>query len=416
MSKKDKINLIGTLLLIGFSLAIYYHFVVMGFYKNKPYPFNNFLHIPQIAFSDIHDKIFNTKDLKPYLLGPIGSPDRHTLSEYFPFSFAFLYPFSFISTKATFLIFLISFITTMLFCNYHYLKEVDSLSNRNEKINFYRNIFIFSFLTFPFLFEIDRANTESFIFLFDLLFLYFYQKNKTFYASAFLSLSAAMKIYPGALFFLFLKDKKYKEFIFGSLLTLALSLFSMLIMQGNLVDNFNGLLHELDLSKKFFGTTVSNIGIAQTSSLFGLIKIIIIGFNLDVINNLDLVLNIFLIFTVLIGIGLYFYLMFFEKAPWKVIMILTCCMLLFNYVTFDYKLIHLFIPLWLFLNQKQESKYDLYYCILFSLLLMPLEYRIFPHGQYGSYDISAATNPLVMIIFILLIIKEGYGTKNYIKK
>ena len=398
MTKSEKINLISTILLIGFAIGIYYHFVVMGFYVGKSYPFNSFLHNPAIVFSDIHDEVFNTKDLHPYQLAP---SERHTISVYFPFAFIFIYPFSLISVKTTFIIFLLTFIGTLVAANYYFLKEENT-----DKVSLLRNVFIFSFLTFPFLFEIDRANIESFVFIFSVIFLLLYQRKKTYLAAIFLSFATAMKIYPGVLFFLLLKDKKYKEFIFGAFFTLAISLISLAMMRGSFVDNFHGLISESNTGKLFFGTTIAPIGIVQSSTLFGLIKIFIILLNLDLMNHLDKVFMYFSVLTIFVGIGLYFYLMR-ENDLWKIVLILTCCTLLFNYVSFAYRMIHLFIPLWLFLNHKEKSKYDLQYCFLFALLLIPMGYRIFPHAMHGSYDIAAVLNPLLMISLIVLIIKEN---------
>ncbi len=69
-------------------------------------------------------------------------------------------------------------------------------------------------------------------------------------------------------------------------------------------------------------------------------------------------------------------------------------MLLLPQVTFDYKMIHLYIALMLFLNSQKQSPYDILYAILFGLLLIPKDYL------YIQPDISIAVflNPLLMLM------------------
>lgn len=421
MLKEQKINLIGTIILIGFCCAAYYHFVVMGVYLHKPYPFNTFLCCPNINFSDIHDEIFNTKDLHPYILEP---EQRRTFSQYFPFAFIFLYPFSLISVKATFAIFIITLISAMLFGNYYFFRE-KNIQNFSERIDLYRNVFVFSFLTFPFLFEIDRANLESYMFIFEIIFLLFYLRGKLYYAAIFLSFSAAMKLYPGVLFFLFLKDKKYKEFIFGSVLTLVLSIVSLAMMKGSMAANIQGMLNEISIGKFYFagvggipidmykppeiGSVIFSAFLGKSSTLFGLIKIVMMALHFDDMSLLDPLFKYFCLLTLVVGVGLFFYLLKKEDSLWKTSMILICCTLLFNYTAVDYRIIHLFVPLWLFINSKEKLRYDLHYCILFALLLIPIQYQISINSV--NIDFAAILNPLLMLFFIALIIKENSELK-----
>ena len=67
--------------------------------------------------------------------------------------------------------------------------------------------------------------------------------------------------------------------------------------------------------------------------------------------------------------------MFIETDFWKKVSLLVFIMLLFPYTSADYKLLHLFIPIVLFINNKKEEKNDLIYTILFALLLIPKNYR-----------------------------------------
>jgi hypothetical protein len=258
MNKEQKINLISTLILIGFCVAIYYHFVVKGIYFHKGIDAHGFLCCPEINFSDLPDEVYNSKDLHPYVLDDTKG-ERHTISSYFPFSFTFiLYPLSFVEHKEVIIIGVIISIIVMLCGNYYFLTRTGVNDAEVVKIRdwptFLRNLFVLSFLTYPFLIQIDRMNVEVFLLTFELLFLIFYLRGKYYLSATFLSCAAAMKFYPAALFFLLLKDKRYKEFIFGASLALLLTILSLLLMKGGLVETVNGMFHEIKLSKAIFGT------------------------------------------------------------------------------------------------------------------------------------------------------------------
>lgn len=55
----------------------------------------------------------------------------------------------------------------------------------------------------------------------------------------------------------------------------------------------------------------------------------------------------------------------YETVLWKKVSLLVMCMNLLPYTSTDYKLLHLFIPLFLFINHQKEDKWDLVYIVLF---------------------------------------------------
>lgn len=68
----------------------------------------------------------------------------------------------------------------------------------------------------------------------------------------------------------------------------------------------------------------------------------------------------------------------------------------------DYKFIHLLLPLVVFINMN-PSRNDLFYLMLFAILLIPKNYYWLP------FDISISNfiNPIVMLIMMSGIIIEG---------
>ena len=399
MEKHSKINLISAIILVGFALAVFFHYF-MGAYLHFSFPYNTFLFTPNAKFTDFFDSIQTVKNLTPYV-----EP-----SSYFPFSYVLLYGVFLISKIKTiqFIIVMLPFILFLTYFNYKYLKTENS-----EKISLFKNVFIFSFLSYPFIFVIDRGNIESFVFIFIAMFFYFYLKKDYMKSIIFLSFAAAMKMYPAIFLLLLLKDKKYREIVYAVGLTFALTLTSLLIFNGGLYANVYGLFRGLyGYSRSYI--LGDGLGMAYNSSLFGIVKLCIVSLG-DIIPHYHFVIKVFATifnFLSLILSGLMtLYILFVEKTLWKQVAILTIIMILLMPVSYDYKLISLFIPLWLFINSENKSKHDIVYAICFGLLLIPKQYFFIPK-QYlfiitSDISISVFLNPLIMIIMLILIIDEG---------
>jgi hypothetical protein len=66
------------------------------------------------------------------------------------------------------------------------------------------------------------------------------------------------------------------------------------------------------------------------------------------------------------------------------------------FVSADYKLIHLFIPLFLLFNDDSPDKYSSAYLFLFGLLLIP--------KHYFDYLLPSVLDPFIMIFIAILIV------------
>ncbi|MCJ7740436.1 hypothetical protein MUP32_03920 [Candidatus Microgenomates bacterium] len=98
------------------------------------------------------------------------------------------------------------------------------------------------------------------------------------------------------------------------------------------------------------------------------------------------------------------------KKEGKKIALLTFSMNLLPAVSGDYKLLYVFIPLFLFINFSKKSRWDLIYLVLFSLLLIPKNYDrfLFPNLLiYNFTNLGVVINPILMSFISLLIIAQG---------
>jgi hypothetical protein len=115
------------------------------------------------------------------------------------------------------------------------------------------------------------------------------------------------------------------------------------------------------------------------------------------------------IFILILSVMIIGYLMFIEKVFWKKVACLVMMMNLFPFTSTDYKLLYIFIPLFLFINYPKKEKYDLVFIILFSLLLIPKDYLYFNNWPLATFNV--VINPIIMTLILIIIIWSGIKTK-----
>ncbi|EKE02629.1 MAG: hypothetical protein ACD_20C00350G0007 [uncultured bacterium] len=418
MNRENKISVISLIIVIGFVLSIFYHYI-LGVYLNLGYPFNTFLFIPQDRFMDFFNACTASRDLNPYLQTDI-------LVNYFPFAFVIIYLFTIMPLNISFTLFVSFFILYFFYYNYINLKS--AYSNIN-KIVLIRNTFIFSFMTYPFLITIDRGNFEILLFILMSLSVYFYLKKDFLKSILFLAVPAAMKLYPITLAILFLSDKKYREFFYTIFIAGSLNILSLFLFKNGVIMNIGYFLG--NLYKANHGYIIGNLALGHGTSLYGVLKIIIFklyssvqikylsGFiplivlklqgmlTPDVISN---ALRIYTAVVLILFLLITLYVIFIEKQFWKKVALLIFSAIIFTPMSGGYKLLHLFIPLWLFINDKNISRYDLFYVISFGLLLIPKDYLYFAFDRI--YTISIILDPTIITAMMVMIIFEGIKNRK----
>lgn len=399
LKKREKVIVIASILLKGFVFAVIFHYI-MGAYLGIGYPLNTFLFHPGDKFMDYINSINIVTNLNPYM-------NEHIVgcAAYFPFAYLLLYFFSFIGIYNSLLLYSALFILYFVYyCKVNILSGVDFSSNEDKK-EFSLYILIFSLLSYPFLFVLDRGNIESLLFICLSLFLIFYERKKYWYSVFFLTIAAAMKAYPLIFVVLFIVDNRKKYAWYTVMLTAIISLIALLTFQNGVVANINGLINQLQVFNAMY--IVGYAGQYYNSSLFGMIKLALYAAGLTETVNVFIRIYPYLVLPLVIYIV--WYVIKVETQQWKRITLLTFSIILFPQVSADYKLVHVYLPLFAFLNQcKKHSIEDikentLLYCKLFAFLLIPKQY-FFIKGV----SLSVIINPIILIIMMVLIIREGY--------
>jgi len=100
--------------------------------------------------------------------------------------------------------------------------------------------------------------------------------------------------------------------------------------------------------------------------------------------------------------------------------VLVIAMLLLPQISADYKLINVFIPLFLFFNASSHSRLDWVYIVLFGLLLIPKDYyllsKVISDAGVADISISVIINFVILVALLLLIISTGLKNRISRKK
>lgn len=399
MEKSKKVTILANTVLIGFVLAVIFHYV-LGFYLAKPFPFNTFLFNPFLAFGDFTSLLPKIKDFTPY--APPGE-----WQQYFPLSYLILVPFAYIKNQLLAIsVYLLIFVGSFNFIN----TKMFSCKGLNKALNF-QNILIMTFISYPFLCLVDRGNFDMILFLIFALFVFAFQSKKYKTAAILLGILNGMKPFSLLFLILFLFEKRYKEFFFSIATSFLLIFGGFMLFKGNIFDQISVMVQSWMWFKQTYIYDKGTWGFINSSSLFPPLKMAFYVYNPFHMISMDLLAKIYgyfsFIFTIFIGVFT-----FKEKVFWKRISLIVLYTLLIPHNIYDYKLIFLFVPIYLFIN-AQKSRFDLAYTFLFGLLLISKHYYIIDLSDgVNRFSLSTILNPMIIMIFIGLIIYEQFLNKK----
>ncbi len=393
MQKSEKTTLIATILLVGFFICVVTYYI-LGFYAHMSFPYNTSLFDPIFAFTDFSVPIAFSKNLAPFF-------KTHPMINYFPLAYILLFPATLLKNNLlAFYIFISFFLLSFSFLNFKALKCENLTFTQN-----FQNIFIFTFLSFPFLLLVDRGNLDMFLLLFFALFVYLFKKEKYILAAITLALINSIKPFMIAFLFLFLFKKNFKEFFLNIIMMLFLVIGGFWVLKGDFFNNISIFIYNVKLLNEYlFSSNQDSSIFLGSTNLFLALKFFFLKLGLSSIDFSKQLAFIYNIISLIINVIVLFF-VYKEKLFWKQINLLVL-----PYVVNDYKLIFLFVPIWLFVNSKQTSPFDRIYCWLFGLLLIAKKFIILPF--FGFCHLAIFANPLLIMIFIALLIYEQF----YLKK
>jgi hypothetical protein len=394
------------IVIAGFVASVFYHYV-QGVWAGRPYPYNTSLFKPEVHGTDYTNNIQFVKDLNPYL-GPVASTWYPVLNMlFFVFSLRVGPGHTMVMSLQLYTLLVV---LALAWFSFIYLKT-DRLSEHLTRT------FVFTFMTHPILFALDRGNPETAILVLLLLFTFFYQRRQFIISSVFLALAVTTKLYPVFLIVLFLPERKYRAIVLTIALSVALTLACLACFKGGFLANLQFLLAggNLRSANALTGNLPEflsrNNYVQRSVALFMVAKVMLIKTG-TVMNVHMRTLGVIYVATAVVAATLTAaYVAFVERVLWKRTALLVIALLVLPPLSTEYKLVYLLIPMFLFVNSAEKSRADAIYALLFGLLLIPKDYYLFPKSisDSGAHDISIAIflNPAIMLLMSSLIIAGG---------
>jgi hypothetical protein len=362
-----------------------------GYYKALPFPRNTFLFLPGDHFHDMYN-----------LYGVVQSHALYSqpIANYPPFAYVLVEPFRWAGyTGATVLWTAIAAVGIggFLWRQLDYLPRIDLIAA----------VLALTFATYPFLISYDRGNLELFVTVLLAGYAYALQTNRMTTAAALVGAMAAIKGYPIVFGAVFLVRMDWRS------IGVCVGVAVVLTFLGSGYYDFN-LPHTLDLLQGNLGTyndtyVIGDAGLGWGCSLFGPIKLLAVDWLGGDIETIRTILPIYEAITVVMLLGLVYALWRLPLLLWEQVALLTIAFNVLPTVSGGYKLLHLIVPIGMFLREGGDSPRRWWYAGAFVLLLIPKAYVLL---RDNGVNIAVVLDPLLMLFVAGLILAGAAGRRR----
>jgi hypothetical protein len=391
--KLRRIRLIVALVLVGTVTSIGFHY--MGtFWFHWDYPKSTFLFWPKDHLNDWDSTYLWTKALVH------GEPGGAYI--YFPFA-------GLVTAVATLLPMKISLgIVMLVFLGVLALMLSRWVVNLEESVLLrIQQVFILIMLSYPVLFTLDRGNQEMIVFALLAGFLYFYYvRERGWLAALLLAAAIAYKVFPATFLILLLAQRRWKLFGLAVMFTAVLTAFASVLFLG--LDDGHSLSAFINhYSQGSYQDYMVNqgAGLQHGHTLWGMTRIVGMLSGAKWVAPSGYEKLVYIAIAALVFVLISLHVLFREKEIWKQVLFMTIAAIFLPFVSNDYTMIHMYLPLALFVNSARVSRWNMMYAVLFAVLLVPVDYYYLPGGLGAARDdvsISVLIYPLVLLILALV--------------
>ncbi|MDH7497041.1 MAG: glycosyltransferase 87 family protein [Syntrophomonadaceae bacterium] len=253
--------------------------------------------------------------------------------------------------------------------------------------------------SYPVLTLVERGNVEMLLFLCTTAFLTALRASRPRPALPLLALAISMKVYPAVMLPLLISRRLYSEAVVTAVLAFAMTCtgYALLAKWSGTTALQVLQAHAASLHQWASASTIlPTLGVSHAHSLWAVYRLF---FGLEHPPSVGYLAGVLIVFLGLAG-----WVIVVEHRLWAQVSLLAMAMLLLPYMSWDYTLIHVLIPLFLFLNKSQPSRFDLAYAVMLSLLVVPMSYYYF----FADVGLSVVVYPLLMVTLIGVLVYEGY--------
>lgn len=392
------LGLTELIVIFGFAAAFVYHYV-MAYYLNRPVMDSIFLFPPNDAFMDF----FNTVKVAT-------SPKKMFWTyNYNPFTYLISCGLARIPHLAALLMFLGGFVAAFYAIAWRQVRSPHLFET-------VRRLIVFSFLTYPVLFALDRGNFEMYVFLLVWAFAVFYHSRAKVLCLLPLALAIAIKPFPVVFLVLLLADSRYRDTAVVLGVAAVLTVLGLVLFDGGLAANVARYQKCMAYQYQTWVISGDGNGILFQTTLWSLIQVFVIGYQKvhgactaqDISQGLACLSKYYIAGTGVVFCLVAVFVLRAEKVLWRRVAVLTVAMNLLPQVSADYRLLYLLIPLFLFVNSpegQRDGKLRWVYAVIFGLLLIPKNYGHLPWIHPWA-NLGVVINPLLMLALGVLIVCE----------
>ena len=399
VSRERKTAWLVFIVLLGFLAAVTAHYIV-GQWVLRGYPYSTFLFKPQDAtglpgqpnilgvhgFGDFFEAWRTSRGPHPYVDFPLSAP-----SSYFPVTHIVLFPIAQLPLELALVLYLGAFTVAFV--------ALVAMGAGGDGFSRTRAALVLTACSTPVLFLVDRANIEGLLFLLLAGALLAYRRERLYLAAVLIAIPVAMKGSAGIFWLLFLFDGHIRALLV-SIATFAFgTAAALLVLPGSFSANIDGLSSALETL--LTATSEGTAGLRHSASL----KSAFAGlgrwdehFNFFVVNYAFVALA--LLFAVALALAL------LRLELWQRVALLSAAMILVPSVSYEYRMIHVYLPLLLFLAVVESRRADALYVALFGLLLIPKGLPIL----YADVNIGTVVNPLLLVALMVAVVIDAART------
>lgn len=383
------------IVLLGFIAAVAAHYIV-GQYFGRDYPHSTFLFLPTDAtgfpgqpkvlgdhyFGDFWETWMTSRGPHPYLDSPLGSP-----SSYFPVTHIVLFPLAQLSLPLALVLYLAAFTAACLALVFRNASG-DRLARTQAAV-------VLTACSTPVVFLIDRGNVEGLLFVLLAASMLAYRRERFYLAAMLVALPVAMKGSAGVFWLLFLFDGRIRALLL-SVATFGLtSIGALLVLPGSTSANVDGLRGALEILLQVTGE--GTVGVRHSASLKSAVTIL---------GRLDEHFYFFVVHYALVGLalllGVALVLALLRPVLWQRVALVAAAMILVPSVSYEYRVIHLYLPLLLFLATSARRRSDALFVALFGLLLVPKGLPIL----FADVNLGSVVNPLLLLALMAAVVVD----------
>lgn len=383
--------------LAGLISSSVFHYIIS--FNNNVYPHNTFLFDPAHKYSDFTVVFMESSGLNPYL----GNN-----SAQYPLLNLVGYIISLVADKNNYQV--VYFVYVIL-CVCFFIYNVSLLCKSSNRLLISSVIGLILLTSYPFLFAVDRGNFELLVFVVVASSLTLYKLGSFYKSALFLACAASMKLFPLFFLIIFIKDKKYKELFFSIGCFVVINICTIFLFKGGIYKNLHYLFTGGNITNNsYFNAFTSGYPLFQKSvSLYNFLKIMLAKLNMLYLYESVDVYFLYKIFVAIIILILSVFIIYLVKDLYSAVLITTIVIILLPYISADYKMLYIFLPILIFIF-NYNGKFQIAYSILFGLALVPKSYYLLAlRSDSGYYDItiSSIVNPILLVILLFLVIYES---------